>query len=162
MRVRELRLEKGWSQEQLATVSGLSVRTVQRIEQGGTAGLESQKCLAAAFETDIANLMREHTMAQTTNNNTVAGEPSIVAGQTNISKADEYVQNVKGLRLHFYTFLIVLAAMFALNLVITPNDFWITWIAAFWSLGLVLHAISVKVMYGSISLDEAERSQGNS
>lgn len=33
-RIRPLRLEKGWSQEQLATIAGLSTRTVQRIENG--------------------------------------------------------------------------------------------------------------------------------
>lgn len=32
MIVRKLRLQRGWSQEQLATLTGLSVRTIQRIE----------------------------------------------------------------------------------------------------------------------------------
>ena len=32
MHVQKLRLKKGWSQQQLADFSGLSVRTVQRIE----------------------------------------------------------------------------------------------------------------------------------
>ncbi|MCE1237238.1 MAG: helix-turn-helix domain-containing protein [Hyphomicrobiales bacterium] len=31
MLVQTLRLKKGWTQEQLALVSGLSVRTIQRI-----------------------------------------------------------------------------------------------------------------------------------
>lgn len=31
MIVRKLRLQRGWSQEQLATLTGLSVRTIQRI-----------------------------------------------------------------------------------------------------------------------------------
>ena len=34
MYVQKLRLKKGWSQQQLADFSGLSVRTVQRIEAG--------------------------------------------------------------------------------------------------------------------------------
>ena len=34
MLVQKLRLQRGWSQEQLAVVSGLSVRTIQRIERG--------------------------------------------------------------------------------------------------------------------------------
>ncbi len=37
MLVQKLRLQRGWSQEQLATVSGLSVRTIQRIERGQSA-----------------------------------------------------------------------------------------------------------------------------
>jgi transcriptional regulator with XRE-family HTH domain len=36
--------------EQLAAFTGLSVRTIQRIEQGQRPGLESLKALAAVFE----------------------------------------------------------------------------------------------------------------
>ena len=33
MLIQKLRLQRGWSQEQLAELSGLSVRTIQRIER---------------------------------------------------------------------------------------------------------------------------------
>ena len=46
MIIRKLRLKRGWSQEQLAGMSGLSVRTIQRIERGQGPGLESLKSLA--------------------------------------------------------------------------------------------------------------------
>jgi len=45
-----LRKEKGWSQEQLAAISGLSGRTIQRIEKDGACSLESKMALAAALE----------------------------------------------------------------------------------------------------------------
>ncbi len=45
-RVKTLRLAKGWSQEQLAEVSGLGVRTIQRV---GACSLESRNSLASAF-----------------------------------------------------------------------------------------------------------------
>lgn len=48
-RIRPLRLEKGWSQEQLATIAGLSTRTVQRIENGEQASLETLTAIAAAL-----------------------------------------------------------------------------------------------------------------
>ncbi|WP_336074194.1 helix-turn-helix transcriptional regulator, partial [Klebsiella pneumoniae] len=32
--VKQLRLQRAWSQEQLAEMAGLSVRTIQRIENG--------------------------------------------------------------------------------------------------------------------------------
>lgn len=48
--IKELRKERSWSQDQLASVSGLSHRTVQRIEATGRCSLESKKALAAAFE----------------------------------------------------------------------------------------------------------------
>lgn len=62
MNIQQRRLEKGWSQEELARHSGLSTRTIQRIESGQKAGLESLKCLAAVFETSISTLMQEQTM----------------------------------------------------------------------------------------------------
>ena len=62
MDLRERRLSKGWSQEHLAQLSGLSVRTIQRIEGGRTPGLESLKCLAAVFEVDVTELNQEPAM----------------------------------------------------------------------------------------------------
>jgi len=43
MLIQKLRLQRGWSQEQLAELSGLSVRTIQRIERGQPASIESLK-----------------------------------------------------------------------------------------------------------------------
>lgn len=56
MRIRALRLERGWSQEQLAERSGLSVRTVQRIENGHAPGRSSSAALAQAFGVDVCDL----------------------------------------------------------------------------------------------------------
>src|SRR5205814_6188705 len=53
MLIQKLRLKRGWSQQQLADASGLSVRTIQRIENGAAASTESLKCLAAVFEVDF-------------------------------------------------------------------------------------------------------------
>ena len=56
MLIQKLRLRRGWSQEQLAELSGLSVRTVQRLERGQPASMESLKALGAAFEIDFSHL----------------------------------------------------------------------------------------------------------
>ncbi len=45
--VQKLRLQRGWSQEQLAELSGLSVRTIQRLERGQPASVVSLKDNAA-------------------------------------------------------------------------------------------------------------------
>ncbi|WP_042886858.1 helix-turn-helix domain-containing protein [Cupriavidus necator] len=39
-----------WSQEQLAAISGLNVRSIQRVEQGWSACLDTRRALASAFE----------------------------------------------------------------------------------------------------------------
>lgn len=49
MLLKQLRLKRALSQEELAIASGISTRTVQRMEAVGTASLESQKAVAAVF-----------------------------------------------------------------------------------------------------------------
>ncbi len=53
--LKSLRIEKQWSQETLAEMTGLSVRTIQRIEQGHKASLESTKALNAIFEVQFVD-----------------------------------------------------------------------------------------------------------
>lgn len=61
-RLRDLRLARQWSQEQLASLSGLNLRTIQRLESGARASTESLRALAAVFEVPAESLL--------------AGEPS--------------------------------------------------------------------------------------
>ncbi len=56
MIIRKLRKQRNWSQDQLSKLSGLSLRTIQRIEGGNKASMESLKSLSAVFEIDIRNL----------------------------------------------------------------------------------------------------------
>lgn len=48
---------RAWSQTQLAEVSGLSLRTIQRIEKTGVASQESAKSLASVYECSITELV---------------------------------------------------------------------------------------------------------
>ena len=57
--VAKLRRERSWSQDELATDSGLNLRTIQRIEKDGTASLQSRKALAAALDIDTRDLDKE-------------------------------------------------------------------------------------------------------
>lgn len=49
-KLKQLRNDKGWSQEVLAKATGLSVRTIQRIESDGKASNESVLALASVYE----------------------------------------------------------------------------------------------------------------
>ena len=63
--VLQARKHRSWSQEELAIASGLNLRTIQRIENEGTASLQSRKALAAALDLDVQDLEpREHPMPQ--------------------------------------------------------------------------------------------------
>jgi transcriptional regulator with XRE-family HTH domain len=55
-RVKQLRKQRSWSQDQLASVSGLSLRTIQRIENMGVCSLDSKRALAAVFEVAVETL----------------------------------------------------------------------------------------------------------
>jgi transcriptional regulator with XRE-family HTH domain len=56
--VRRLRESQAWSQEQLAAVAGIGVRTVQRVEAEGSASMETCMALAIAFGCLPVDLMR--------------------------------------------------------------------------------------------------------
>lgn len=55
--IRKHRQERMWSQEQLAEISSLSLRTIQRLEGRGSASMESIKALAAVFEMEADSLI---------------------------------------------------------------------------------------------------------
>ncbi|WP_395005922.1 helix-turn-helix transcriptional regulator [Undibacterium sp.] len=55
--IRKYRSDKLWSQEQLAQACGLGLRTIQRIEAGGSASQETIKALAAVFEVESESLV---------------------------------------------------------------------------------------------------------
>jgi len=56
IKIKQIRTQKGWSQDVLAKSSGISLRTIQRLERDGGGSAETLLALAAAFDTDIANL----------------------------------------------------------------------------------------------------------
>lgn len=54
--VLEQRLRRAWTQEHLAKVSGLSHRTIQRVEKESSGSMETKKALAATFDIDACDL----------------------------------------------------------------------------------------------------------
>jgi transcriptional regulator with XRE-family HTH domain len=131
MQVQKLRLKRGWSQQQLAELSGLSVRTIQRIENGQTASTESLKSLASVFETEFSNLTSEPEMQ--------ASSPSSQDEQLALS----HVRKVKGFYIHLVQYVVVIAALCAINLVTHPGKLWFVWPALGWGFGILAHAAAV-------------------
>src|SRR4051812_8527228 len=103
MLIQKLRLQKGWSQEQLAELSGLSVRTIQRIEGGQPASMESLKTLGAAFDVDFATL-KEPDMNSSSN-------PALT---TDEALALAHVRHIKGFYIHLAQYAVVVAALGAM------------------------------------------------
>jgi transcriptional regulator with XRE-family HTH domain len=58
--VRSVRERKHWTQQHLADVAGVDLRTVQRVEQGVGPGVETMRALANAFDTSIDALQTDY------------------------------------------------------------------------------------------------------
>ena len=144
MIVRKLRLEKGWSQEQLAEICDLSVRTIQRIERGQKPSLESLKALAAVFETDVTEFTKEAGMS----NRSMSVEEE---------RAVLYVRDIKGFYTHLIVYAIVVGGLFALNVIRPSNHFWAMWPAIGWGIGVAFHGLNVYEVFSLFGADWEKR-----
>ncbi len=136
MLVQTLRLQKGWTQEQLALVSGVGVRTIQRIERGHTASDETLKSLAAAFDLDFQALKEPQPM-------TNASETAVLP---DARRADELIafDHVRRIRRFWYQLLawaLVVPTLAAVNLVRSPEVLWFLFPAGFWGMALAVTAL---------------------
>lgn len=64
--VKQLRVKRGWTQEQLAHLANVNVRTIQRIEKLGVCDLETRSALASVFQVDVQQLDGEKKIEQAT------------------------------------------------------------------------------------------------
>jgi transcriptional regulator with XRE-family HTH domain len=119
--VQKLRLQHGWSQEDLAELCALSVRTIQRIERGGAASAESLKALAAVFEIDLASL-REPAMDQP--------RAPVIASEEALALA--HVRRIKRFYSHLIQFAVMIAALAVMNYITNPRELWVLWVALVW------------------------------
>lgn len=145
MFIRKLRFDRGWSQETLAELSGLSVRTVQRIERGGTASLETLGALAVAFDMDIAELTTEMDMYNRQGKSEEERE------------AIEYVRDIKGFYTHAAFYVVFVAAMGIANLFVGPQYPWFLWPALGWGIGLAAHGVSVFEIFSIFGVEWEKR-----
>jgi transcriptional regulator with XRE-family HTH domain len=134
MLIQKLRLQRGWSQEQLAEVSGLSVRTIQRLERGQPGSLESLKALAAVFETDINRLKEPADMDAPAIRPDVRPEEALALA---------HVRKLKGFYIHLIYYVVIIGALAVLNLIVSPRYLWFIWAAFGWGIGVISHATSV-------------------
>lgn len=132
MLIQKLRLQKGWSQEQLAELAGLSVRTVQRLEGGQPGSLESLKALAAVFEIDF-NRLKEPAM----------DTPGLCAVRPDEALALAHVRKVKRFYLRLMQYVLVIGFLAVINLMTDRSYLWFVWPALGWGLGLLAQAASV-------------------
>lgn len=129
--IKKMRLERHWSQEQLAEMSGLSIRTIQRIENGENAGLESLKALASVFETTIADSNKKEEIEQ-------------------IRKEEEYVQNVKGFYKLLGLAIVSLVVFLVMSVFSSDSEVWFFffYMLIFWIVVLGVYSLNYLDFFG--------------
>jgi len=133
MRVRELRLQRGWSQEQLADLVDVSVRTIQRIERGFKPCLETSKALASVLEVDVSTFTTDTTHAQGTCSTKQTDEEAV---------ARLYVKGVKEFYNHLMIYLCVAVIYGYLNIFHGMGDTAIIFFGlSLWGFGVLIHGL---------------------
>ncbi len=132
--VKKLRLQKGWSQAELAEFSGLSIRTIQRVEKGETPGLETLKSLAAVFDIDITDFRQENKM----------DDKKISVDE---HRAFKQVQREKNFYKHLVTYICVVGMLFIGNLLFSPGYIWAKWPAMGWGAAVAAQAVKVFIPF---------------
>lgn len=134
--IQKMRLQRGWSQQQLADAAGLSARTIQRIEGGASASTETLKSIAAVFEVDFSTLEPEPAMSST-------ATTTIDPRQREEAEAFAHVRRLRGFYAHAARYVLVISILVVVNLVTRPQHLWVLWVIGGWGLGLLSHALAV-------------------
>lgn len=123
MIVRKLRLQKAWSQEQLAEMAGVSVRTIQRLERGGKPGLETAKSLASVFEVNLSTFYsQDETTMHEYDTNTEARKIDLSLEE---KKALEYAKAVKEFFEGLLAYVVLAVVFFAVFGFSEPVVIWV-------------------------------------
>ena len=132
MLVQKLRLQRGWSQQQLAELSGLNVRTIQRIEKGQEPSVESLKSLAAVFNVEFSTLKEQ-------------GMDNIISESQSAEEilAFNQVRKLKGFYIHLAQYVLVIALLTVINALTTPNRWWVQWVIMGWGVGVFFHGLQI-------------------
>ncbi|ASM30503.1 helix-turn-helix domain-containing protein [Serratia marcescens] len=144
-RIRPLRLEKGWSQEQLATIAGLSTRTVQRIENGEQASLETLTAIAAALGVQVSDLNAQPQQ-------TTMGEETPDEQRLRRQVAAEGKLLSMAVR-----FAVIGAILLAVNVFTHPHYLWSLWAIGGMSLALVMRAVRTLLLRNVFSRWQEQR-----
>ncbi|MES1189649.1 MAG: helix-turn-helix domain-containing protein [Steroidobacter sp.] len=134
--IQKLRLQRGWSQQQLAELSGLSTRTIQRLEGGQRASVETLKSLAAVFEIEFSSLQEEPEMNESTT--PTATRPSASADEI---LALQHVNKLKRFYFSVFLYLIVLSALGIYTVTTSQSLMTLAWVALGWGVAILARAI---------------------
>ena len=126
-KLKRWREERNWSQEHLASLAGVGVRTIQRIENGDSTSADTLSALAAAYNVDVASIITE----------------------TPSSKGRVSRKDLAGLRfsfwIHLASYLFCVIVFLAIGLS-SGNIFVMLEPALWWFVGLAGHGFAVAIV----------------
>lgn len=131
-KIKRWREERHWSQEHLAELAGIGVRTIQRIENGDKASGESLKALAAAFNVDV--------MALTLDPKTEA-ERLMRQKQARVSAVMRLVFFI-----HLGSYLLGMVIFAGISLSIGGDTYAMLQPTIWWTVGVAGHALAVVIV----------------
>lgn len=131
-KIKRWREERHWSQEHLADLAGLGLRTIQRVENGEAASQESLKALAAAYNVDVMAL---------------AVDPEAESAERELKQNARAVAALRlSLGIHFAGYLIGVATFSAISIGTPDGRFTMLWPLLWWTVGLISHAATVGIV----------------
>lgn len=132
-RVKEFRLARAWSQEQLAEMAALSVRTIQRIENQEQPSLETLSALAAVFDVSVTELSDK-----THREGDEALDQRITQVRKQLGEESRFYRSL-------FTAVVVCVLLYLLNHTTSPGSVWALWVAAIWGSLLVVRGLRIFV-----------------
>jgi transcriptional regulator with XRE-family HTH domain len=121
----------------LAELSGLNVRTIQRIEKGQEPSVESLKSLAAVFNVEFSTLKEQ-------------GMDNVISESQSAEEilAFNQVRKLKGFYIHLAQYVLVIALLTVINALTTPNRWWVQWVIMGWGIGVFFHWLQISERFG--------------
>jgi transcriptional regulator with XRE-family HTH domain len=128
-KLRLWRKESCWSQEQVAEKANISIRTIQRIENGGMTSYDTVVSLANVFAVDVKDFLIDEDRQ---NEQAVENQKS---------------KGLMGLKMsfgiHAVWFVIGIVTLLFIDLVDNPSHWWSIWPVGFWVIGFAAHGATV-------------------
>ncbi|MEE2526511.1 helix-turn-helix transcriptional regulator [Hyphobacterium sp. HN65] len=133
VKIRRWREERQWSQEHLADLAGLGLRTVQRIENGEPASKDTLMALAAAFNVDAS---------------TLAVDPETEARDILREKNAAIRSGIRlSLWIHLAGYAVGIAVFTGISLGISSEYFAMKWPLIWWTTAVVAHAATAVIIH---------------
>lgn len=129
-KIKRWREERHWSQEHLAELSGLGLRTIQRIETGEAASHDSLMALAAAYNVEVMALSIDQEIEAA----------KIVALRNSKARAALRLSFL----IHFVSYVLGVVIFTGINIGTGTNV--MLWPLIWWTVGIVGHAVPVVIV----------------